>query len=117
MNKKETGMLLDEISVYYPAFILQQTQDARTVRDKWHKVLEDTPYIDAIRLLEAYAGNSENKYAPHPGALKPVKTDVDRFYEEMKRRGPSVLSEWELSRKLAVPPTNEQRRRVREYGR
>lgn len=115
MNKKEVGMLLDEVAIYYPSFVFQQRQDdKREIRDKWHKVLEDTPYDIAVSLLEVYVRNPDNRYAPHPGALRKVKSDAERYHEQMQAAGILTIEHWEEMKKNAVGPTEEQRRKVRE---
>lgn len=114
MNKAETGQLLDRIANYYPGF-RAQVADSMSVLNDWHKILSDTSLSDAIERLEQYASKPENKYAPHPGALKKVKTDQDRYHEEIRQAGDTTLKELEEMRKTAVAPTEEQRRRVREY--
>lgn len=113
MNKADVGTLFDKIASYYPSFRAMQSADVRSVLADWHNVLQETSLTDAIKLLEDYASEAEHKYAPHPGALKMVRTDSDRYHDYMRDSGEQTLSKLDEFRQQAVGPTEEQRRKVR----
>lgn len=112
MNSEETGLLFDEIVSYYPAFESRLNGDPIGMIEKWQRILHDTPLDFAVKRLEQYAAQSENRYAPHPGALAKIKTDADRYYEHQQASGIMTLEQWEQMRQSAVGPTEEQRRKV-----
>ncbi|WP_171056525.1 replicative helicase loader/inhibitor [Paenibacillus sinopodophylli] len=116
MLKSEVAKLFEKIVFYYPIFGGDREQ-ARAKIDAWHESLETIPLSQAVENLKRYAADSENKYPPHPGALtKPLdmRTDADRYHEHMHNSGIQTVEQWDLMRKKAVPPTEEQRRKVRE---
>lgn len=113
MTREEIGQLFDEVVFYYPAFRILLDSDVMGCLERWHKILKDTPYNHALDQLEAYVANRE-KYYPHPGLLAKTISDADRYHEQMKTDGQLTLSEWDNMKKLAVGPTEEQLRKVRE---
>jgi len=113
MTREEIGQLFDEVVFYFPAFRVFVESDVAGCITRWHKILKDTPFDYAVQQLEAYVANRE-KYYPHPGLLAKSETEADRYHDQMKDAGQHTLEEWEHMRKSAVPPTEEQRRKVRE---
>jgi len=110
MTKFEVGELFDEIVFYYPSF----TGNSKKI-NAWYIVLQNVPFDLALENLHLYVGNPENKYSPHPGALSVErKSDDDRYHDYMRISGMQMLEEAERMHKNAVPPTDEQRRKVRE---
>jgi hypothetical protein len=113
VNSEETGLLFDEIISYYPAFESRAKDDPTGMIEKWQRILHDTPLDYAIKRLEQYASQSENRFAPHPGALAKVKTESDQYHDHMRQTGALTLETLEQWRVLAVAPTEEQRAKAR----
>lgn len=109
MTLNEIGHLFDHIVDYYPSF----TGDIRKM-ESWQKSLKNVTYVQAIKNLEEYAGNPENKYPPHPGALATKRTDADRYHESLRQSGTQTIKSLTQLREGVAPPTEEQRRKVRE---
>ncbi|GIO33107.1 hypothetical protein J2TS6_42480 [Paenibacillus albilobatus] len=109
MTLEEIGELFDAIVDYYPSF----TADLKKMKS-WHTMLKNVPLAQAINNLEAFASEPENKYPPHPGALMTKRTDVDRYYENMRQSGFEQIENLDRMRVGVAPPTDEQKRRVRE---
>ncbi|GBF73072.1 hypothetical protein PA598K_01357 [Paenibacillus sp. 598K] len=114
MNRAETGQLFDEIISYYPSYERRVSADPEGMIDKWQAVLQHTPLDFAIAKLKEYASLPDNRFAPHPGALAKVKTELERYYEQQQAAGAVTLEMWDDMRRKAVPPTEEQRRKVEE---
>ncbi|ASS66390.1 MULTISPECIES: hypothetical protein [unclassified Paenibacillus] len=115
MNKQEVGMLFDRIVRFYPSF--RVGEDKRAMLLDWHQVLADVDVHTAMVNLERYTANAENRFAPHPGALKkPLQTDAERYHGSMRAAGEETLEDWERMRALAVGPSDEQRERVRKLA-
>lgn len=111
MKIEDVGKLLDLVVYYYPAF----SGDGEKLK-AWHDVLREVSYETAKQNLISYAGDPDNKYAPHPGALakRPdAKTDVERYHEHMRNIGINTLEEYERLKQGVTAPTPEQLRKVR----
>ncbi|CAM3850448.1 MULTISPECIES: hypothetical protein [Paenibacillus] len=109
MTLEEIGKLFDAIVDYYPSF----TGDLRKLQS-WHTTLKQVPLEEAIKNLGDYAREPDNKFPPHPGALATKRTESDRYHDNMRQSGAQTIKSYSHLREGAAPPTDEQRRRVRE---
>lgn len=112
MNKSEVAKLFERIVQYYPSF----TGDINKIH-AWHEILISTSFDLAINNLKRHV--TTEKFPPTIAELskplQPIKTDAERFHDHMNSSGIKTLKEFEHMQKLkAVPPTTEQRRRVRD---
>ncbi|OMF37458.1 hypothetical protein BK133_05220 [Paenibacillus sp. FSL H8-0548] len=118
MNKAEISEIFKRIKRAYAMFhIPDEINSLRELVEEWSDFLADIPDETVKVNLRRYVLNPDNKYPPHPGALaRPLdtRTDADRYHEHMQASGMMTLEQWELMRNKAVPPTEEQRRKVRE---
>lgn len=111
MKKHEIAKLFEKIVHYYPSF----TGDIEKV-NAWHEIMCEIPFEVAMENLKRHA--AIEKFSPTVADLsRPLVeyTDSERYHEHMKGTGIRTLEELEMLRKLAVPPTPEQKERVRRH--
>ncbi|MBO7747376.1 hypothetical protein I8J29_24630 [Paenibacillus sp. MWE-103] len=110
MTLQEVGMLFDKIVGFYPQF----AGDLVKMRS-WHEVLGDTHFDQAVKSLVHYAAKPESKYPPHPGALVATESAEGELYHAfMRTAGRAAVDESSQIQATGVPPTADQRRKVRE---
>lgn len=83
----------------------------------WTEDLADVEYELALYNLRQYALNPDNTYPPHPGALarpRDAKTAQDIYHDWMSASGRQTIEEYDRMRANAVPPTDDQRRRIHD---
>lgn len=106
---------MNESQVRKLFFVIQNSYDFFDDNDDkvllWMKILEHTPFEVADRNLFEYIGNPENKKPPHPGVLtKVIQGDRDRYVPGVAETRLMLENQPVIN---AVPPTEEQRERVR----
>ncbi|SFJ43869.1 Loader and inhibitor of phage G40P [Paenibacillus sp. UNC496MF] len=110
MTLEEVGMLFDKIAGFYPQF----AGDLAKMR-AWHEVLGETPCEQAMKSLVRYAAKLDSKFPPHPGALVATESGESELYHAfMRTAGQAAVEENGQFQNTGVPPTAEQRRKVRE---
>lgn len=115
MTLPEVSRLFKHIVQFYPMF----DGDAEKIK-AWHEILGQVPVEQAIANLKRHV--LTEKYPPTIAELtRPLqapKTENDRFHDFMRGSAIHTLAEWEMMRKLAVPPPPPgQRERIQRYGR
>lgn len=113
MNKAEIWDLFECIVIYYPTF----SADSRKA-EAWHEMMDKVPFDLTITNLKHHVAT--DKFPPTIAELiRPLdhpKSDAEKYNEFMRNAGIHTLEEWEQMRKRAVPPTPEQRERVKRYA-
>ncbi|MGG4346464.1 hypothetical protein ABEW68_33095 [Paenibacillus lautus] len=109
MTLEEIGKLFDTIVDYYPSF----NGDLKKMQN-WQTTLKNVSLEAAITNLREYAGDPDNTYPPHPGALANKRTEADRYHDTMRQNGLQTVKSYNQLREGVTPPTEEQRRKVRE---
>lgn len=117
MEKAEVLMILKAIKRAYPMFTIpEDRQSVIELVNDWSDFLSVTSYQTANENLRRYIMNPDNRFPPHPGALaKTLLTTAERYHEQMRDAGDMTIYEWEMMRERAVPPTPEQRERVKKF--
>lgn len=117
MKKHEVAKLFEKIVLFYPSFGGDRSAAMEKI-NVWHETLDQVTFDHAYENLKRYVADPDNKFAPHPGALArslDAKTESDRYHESMKQSGSQTIQSLDEMRTKAVGPTEEQRRKVREY--
>ncbi|WP_088832620.1 replicative helicase loader/inhibitor [Paenibacillus tyrfis] len=77
----------------------------------WRDLLKDTPFELAQANLRAYILDPSNKFPPHPGVLA-AADEQKSYHDQLRISGQLALMQHDQIN--AVPPSVEQRRKVRE---
>lgn len=109
MTLEEIGKLFDTIVDFYPSF----NGDLKKLQN-WHNALKNVSLEAAIYNLSEYVSDPDNKFPPHPGALASKRTEADRYHDTMRQSGVQTVNSYSQLREGVTPPTEEQRRKVRE---
>ena len=115
MNKSEITQLFKKIKIRYPSFsIPTDVESAREMVEEWLIDLQHVSLDTAVRNLRDYAKHPDHKFAPHPGILAAIPDNQD-YASLMKKLGQENVMSVEQMKASAVPISEEQRRKVREW--
>ena len=84
MDLKEIGNLLAKISIHYPKFAQQisdeQGRMRRDVAEEWQRIIGFLDYTEAVQRLDKYMESDDGHRIPMPADLKLVKTAPRQEY-------------------------------------